>query len=218
MRGASLNLPGRMATRLATWFTPPYKARCYLARLGPRGYVSPSAMIHHPDLRLGANAFIGDQVIIYQAHKDGGPVSLGERVHLHRDIIIEIDQGGSLTIGARTHVQPRCQFTAAKSSIQIGSNVQIAPYCAFYPYDHSYAPGELIKKQPLRTKGGIVIEDDAWLGVGVTVLDGVRIGRGAVVGAGSVVMHDVPDGAIVFGVPARVVNVRSELQRVAYGS
>jgi acetyltransferase-like isoleucine patch superfamily enzyme len=89
--------------------------------------------------------------------------------------------------------------------------VQIAPYCCFYPYNHGFAPGELIKKQPLRTKGGIIIDDDAWLGVGVLVLDGVRIGKGAVIGAGSVVTGNIPNMAIATGIPARVVKMRSDL-------
>jgi acetyltransferase-like isoleucine patch superfamily enzyme len=55
------------------------------------------------------------------------------------------------------------------------------------------------------------VEDDAWLGYGVIVLDGVRIGKGAVVGAGAVVTHDIPEGAIAVGVPARVVKMRSDL-------
>ena len=63
----------------------------------------------------------------------------------------------------------------------------------------------------MQTKGGIVIGDDAWLGVGVIVLDGVKIGKGAVVGAGSVVTRDIPDGAIATGVPARVVKMRRDL-------
>ena len=87
----------------------------------------------------------------------------------------------------------------------------IAPNCAFYPYDHSIAPDELIKNQPLQTKGGIVIDDDVWLGCGAIVLDGVRIGKGAVIGAGAVVTKDVPDGAIAAGLPARVINMRSNL-------
>jgi acetyltransferase-like isoleucine patch superfamily enzyme len=95
--------------------------------------------------------------------------------------------------------------------IQIGRDVQIAPYCAFYSYNHGFAPGALIRKQPLQTKGGIAIEDDVWLGVGVIVLDGVRIGKGAVVGAGSVVTQDIPDGAIAVGKPARVVKMRRDL-------
>ena len=64
------------------------------------------------------------------------------------------------------------------------------------------------KNQPLASKGPIVIEDDAWLGLGVIVLDGVTIGRGAVIGAGAVVTGDVPPYAIAVGVPARVVGSR----------
>ena len=96
------------------------------------------------------------------------------------------------------------------SPIVIGSNVQIAPNCAFYPYNHGVAPDEPINKQPLETKGGIFIEDDAWLSVSVIVLDGVRIGKGAVIGAGSVVTHDIPDGAIAFGAPAKVYRMRND--------
>jgi galactoside O-acetyltransferase len=54
-----------------------------------------------------------------------------------------------------------------------------------------------------------VIEDDCWLGAGVTVMDGVRVGRGSVIGAGAVVTHDVPPYSIMAGVPARSIGSRS---------
>jgi acetyltransferase-like isoleucine patch superfamily enzyme len=211
LRRAGLGPGGRVAARLAALFAAPYKGGERLARLTPRGYVAPGAVINHPRLRMGAHVFIADGVVIYQADEHGGSVELGDDVHLQRDIIIEVGAGGSLVIGAHTHVQPRCQFSAYLGSIRIGVGVQIAPYCAFYPYDHGFAPGMLISHQPLRTRGDIVIEDDAWLGVGVIVLDGVRIGKGAVIGAGAVVTQDIPDEAIATGVPARVVRTRSEL-------
>jgi acetyltransferase-like isoleucine patch superfamily enzyme len=95
--------------------------------------------------------------------------------------------------------------------------VQIAPYCAFYPYNHSFKPGEPIVRQPLQTKGDIIVGDDVWLGTGVIVLDGVTIGKGAVIGAGSVVTKSIPADAIAFGVPARVVKMRSELRQYELG-
>jgi acetyltransferase-like isoleucine patch superfamily enzyme len=207
MRFAGLGFFGRMATRLAGLFAPPFFGRVYLAGLNPRGYVGPTATIHHSKLQCDQKVFIGDRVLIFQ-DEGGGPVKLGEAVHLYGDISILTGLGGSVEIGAHTHIQPRCQFSAYVSPIRIGKNVEIAPNCAFYPYDHGIDPGELITQQPLRTKGGIFIGDGAWLGFGVIVLDGVSIGKGAVVAAGSVVMHDLPDGAVAFGVPARVIKMR----------
>jgi acetyltransferase-like isoleucine patch superfamily enzyme len=96
-------------------------------------------------------------------------------------------------------------LSAYKGSIIIGRGVEIAPNCAFYPYNHGIEPGEPISRQPLQTKGDIIIGDNAWLGFGVIVLDNVKIGKGSVIGAGSVVTHDIPDGSIAVGVPARVI-------------
>ena len=210
MRHAGMSPLGRTAMWFATWFAPPYYGRCYLAGLNPKGYIAHSATIHHTDLRLSAGIFIDDRVLIYE-DKEGGPVELGRQVLIFRDSIIQTGAGGSVTIGACTSIQPRCQLSAYKASIQIGSDVQIAPNCAFYPYNHEIAEDEPMRKQPLRTKGGIIVEDDVWLGVGVIVLDGVRIGKGAVVGAGSVVTQDIPEKAIAVGAPARTTRIRSQL-------
>ncbi len=201
---------GRFATRLASWFAPPYYARCYLAHFNPKGYVSPSATIYHTNVKLGTNIFIGDRVMIFQ-DRDGGSVEIGTCAHIHVDTFIETGDGGSVKIGTNTHIQPRCQLSAYKGSIIIGCGVQIAPNCAFYPYNHGFTPHELIIKQPLNTKGDIIIEDDVWLGFGVIVLDGVRIGKGSVIGAGAVVTHDIPGGSVAAGIPAKVLRVRNNL-------
>jgi acetyltransferase-like isoleucine patch superfamily enzyme len=210
MRYAGTDTPGRTACFFAAWFSPPYKSRSYLARLTKNSFIEPSAVIHHNNLHLNENVFIGDRVAIFK-NKKGGNVTIGKGTHIHRDSIIETGFGGTLRIGENTHIQPRCQFSAYKGNIEIGSNVQIAPNCAFYPYDHGYKPEMAIEDQPLHTKGGILIEDGAWIGVSVVVLDGVRIGKGAVIGAGSVVKHDIPSGAVAAGVPAKILLMRDEL-------
>lgn len=198
---------GRVASKLAAFGSPPFYGRVYLARIIPKGYISPDATIHHPFLELGPNTFIGDGVLIYR-DKAGGAVKLNKGVILYGDTTIQTGFDGSCIIGAHTTIQPRCQFSAYMESIKVGCDVAIGPNCAFYPYDHGFSPGELIIRQPLTTKGAIVIEDDAWLGFGVIVLSGVRIGKGSVIGAGSVVKDDIPDGAIAAGVPARVLKMR----------
>ena len=177
--------------------------------MNPKGFISHRATICHSDLHLSSKVYIDDRVLIYQ-DKAGGPVELAEGVHLHRNTIIQTGRGGSCTIGAHTHIQPRCQFSAYKAPIKIGCHVEIAPNCAFYPYDHGIAPDERITRQPLTTKGPIIIDDDVWLGIGVIVLSGVRIGKGAVIGAGAVVIQDIPDNAIAAGVPARVLKMRGD--------
>lgn len=212
MSYAGLDGFGRVATRLATWFAPPHKARGYLARMNPKGFIAPSVTIYHADLRLGRNVFMDERVVIFQREK-GGPVELGDRVYIYRDSILETGHGGSLRIGDDSSIHPRCQLNAYLSPIEIGSDVMIAPGCAFYPYDHGIAPDRPISDQPIQSKGGIFVGDGSWIGFGSIVLGGVRIGKGAVVGAGSVVTKDVPDGGIAVGNPARVVKLRSELTR-----
>lgn len=55
------------------------------------------------------------------------------------------------------------------------------------------------------TKGDVIIGNDGWLGTGSTILSGVRIGNGSIVAAGSVVSKNVPDYALIGGVPARII-------------
>jgi acetyltransferase-like isoleucine patch superfamily enzyme len=212
MRYAGLGYFGRIATRFAAWTAPPHKARLYLASMNPKGYISADAVIHHSNFRFGSNVFIDDRAVIFERRR-GEPLVMGDRVAVYRDVILETGYSGALFIGSDTSIHPRCQVNAYVSTVHIGNGVMIAPCCALYSYDHSFFPDQPIRKQKLRSKGPVVIEDEAWLGYGATVLSGVRIGYGAVIGAGSVVTEDVPDGAIAVGSPARVVKMRSELSR-----
>ncbi len=210
MRLAGRGPGGRMATRLATWLAPPYKARHSLAWMNRRGYISPSATLYHRDLRLDPHVFVGDRVTVFQ-EGHGGPVTLGAGVRLYGDCLLETGDGGSITIGSRSRVHQGCQLISYEAPIQIGCDVGISQNCAFYSYNHGVAPDRPVSTQPLASRGPIIVEDHVWFGVGVIVLDGVRIGTGAVIGAGAVVTRDIPAGAIASGVPARVMKMRDEV-------
>ena len=96
------------------------------------------------------------------------------------------------------------------NGIQIGNDVLIGPNCNIVPVNHNIRDRNI----PIRlqgypeSKGGIVIEDDVWLGASVTILDGVKIGKGAVIGAGSVVTKNIEPYSINFGVPSKKVGFR----------
>ena len=203
-------LVGPAALRLAMRSVGPYKARRRLVQLSGRAFISPQADIRCPQLDVGARVFVDDYVTIY-AHRDGGRVEIGADSSVQRFSILELIRGGNIVIGQRTHIQSGCNLTAALRDIRIGDDVQIAPRCAFYPYQHGFSDLDIpMAKQPITSKGDIVIENDVWLGVGVIVMDGVTIGRGAIVGAGSVVTRSIPAFAIAAGAPAKVIGYRGE--------
>lgn len=92
-----------------------------------------------------------------------------------------------------------------RDMLRLGDRVSIAPRVTLVTASHPNA--SLIRPFAPEHRGPIVIEADAWLGAGVVVLPGVTIGRGAVVGANSVVTRDVAPFHIVAGQPARTIRV-----------
>ena len=116
------------------------------------------------------------------------------RVALYRSLGVAI--GTNTLIGGGTWID--CVYV--KGKVKIGSNVLVS--------GHSI----LIAHDPWKS-GEILIEDGAWIGVSSTIIFPVRIGKNAIVGAGSVVTKDVPDNTLAVGVPARVIKHRGR-QRI----
>lgn len=92
--------------------------------------------------------------------------------------------------------------------VKIGNGVRIAASTTIVASMHRFDSTDVpIHKQGYSAKG-IIIEDDIWIGSGVTILDGVTVREGSIVGAGAVVTEDVPSYSIVAGVPARIIKKR----------
>jgi acetyltransferase-like isoleucine patch superfamily enzyme len=111
-------------------------------------------------------------------------------------------------LGVNSSIGEQNNIRAGGGSIIIGKNCLISQQVSLIASDHGIKKGFLISEQEWISKGDIVIEDDVWIGCSCQILAGVRVGKGAVIAAGSLVIKDVPPYAVVGGVPAKVIKFR----------
>lgn len=123
-------------------------------------------------------------------------------------------------IGEWTYGSPNIRKGDSTTRFEIGKYCSIASgvqillggehrkdWVTTYPFNVIFPEARNIKGHPA-SKGDIVIGNDVWLGLNAIILSGVKIGNGAVIGAGSVVVKDVPSYSIVVGNPAKVIGFR----------
>jgi len=115
-----------------------------------------------------------------------------------------------LFIGKRTAINEYNNIRAAGGTIEIGDDCLISQFVSIIASNHSIDVADLIKNIPWDTKKNWVkIGNGVWIGTHAVILPGVRIGEGSVVAAGAIVTRDVPDYAVVAGVPAKVIRMRN---------
>ena len=150
--------------------------------------------------------------------------------------LINIEHMDKVEVGNFSYGGLDMEMTSGNNGVKIGHFCSIAKHVYFIPCsDHpvkniSTYPFKTMlnglmdgKKEDAISKGNIVIDDDVWIGYGVTILSGVHIGQGAVITAGAVVSKDIPPYAIAGGVPAKVIKYRfskeliDELLKVDFG-
>lgn len=116
---------------------------------------------------------------------------------------------GDIIIGEHVVINSGCVFYSG-NGISIGNHVAVAANCTFAPVNHAYKDrSKLIKEQRfLEGKGGIIIEDDVWIGVGSVILDGSVLRKGCVIGAMSLVRSEIPAYSIQGGNPLKLLGWR----------
>jgi acetyltransferase-like isoleucine patch superfamily enzyme len=114
---------------------------------------------------------------------------------------------GTITFGKRSICGPHCVY-GSNASITIGEDVIIAGSVSVRDSNHVFTRTDMpIVAQGITSKP-VTIGDGVWIAQGAIILEGVRIGAHAIVAAGAVVIRDVPPGAIVGGIPGRVLKMR----------
>jgi len=177
------------------------KNRTPMQRIGRliRSFLSPQVLIH-PFRMLH---YYG-----YSHALQRGRIEMGQDVRLAPNSSFR--NGERIALADQVQIGEYCALWAGKDNawIRVGNRTTFGPGCFVTAADYGLAAGQRITDQKMIEKD-VVIGDDCWIGTKSVITAGVTLGAGCVVGAGSVVTRDVPAGAIVAGIPAKLFRQRS---------
>lgn len=164
------------------------------------------------------NITLEDKVYLDQGvylHALPGGINIGKETFLMHHTMLHVfnfrnlPQAG-ISIGKNCFIG-EYNIIRGQGGVRIGNDVYTGPMVQIVAVNHVYSdPDQPIREQGI-TAQGIVIEDDVWLGANVTVVDGVTIGRGSIIGAGAVVTSDIPPYSIAVGTPAKPIRDRRQM-------
>jgi len=160
-------------------------------------------------LQIGEGVVIFETAVIH-ASKRGNRIVLGAHTEIYDHVVIRCVGGaGDIVMGEYCYLNPGCVLYSG-NGIRFGNYVLLAPGVKVVPTNHAFDSREIpIRHQGfMKSKGGVVIEDDVWVGANAVLLDGTHIGRGAIIAAGAVVSGCVPAYEIWGGVPAKKIRAR----------
>lgn len=136
-------------------------------------------------------------------------VNCGEKVYIHPSV--QIADAHLVSIGNNCHIQMDCKLFGCGGGIEIGNGTILSHEIQIFARNHNYNSDDLrllpYDERDINKK--VKIGNNVWIGARSTIMPGVTIGDGAVVGAASVVTKDVPRGAVVGGNPAKIVKYRN---------
>ncbi|MEX2453340.1 MAG: DapH/DapD/GlmU-related protein [Rhodospirillaceae bacterium] len=158
-----------------------------------------------PSARISALADIEDSV-------RGSVIDIRDGVTIDAFVKIKPAGGtGDVVIGEGTTINSGCAIYSG-NGVTIGRRCAIAANCTFAPVNHEYRDPDtpIADQRFMPSRGGVVVEDDVWIGANAVLLDGAVLRTGCVVGAGAVVRSEIPAHSVCVGVPARVISRRGD--------
>lgn len=178
-----------------------------LGRTGRNVVFGMNVVLRHPHkIAIGDDVVIDDGCCLDAKGSDNRGIVVGQGVFLGRNTILSC-KNGDIVIDDQANIGFNCEIFSA-SRVRVGRNVLVAAYTYLVGGDHLADRTDIPILQQARTARGIEVDDNVWLGAHVVVTDGARIGRDAIVGAGAVVVGDVPEFQVAAGVPAKIIRDR----------
>ena len=172
-----------------------------------RAGIHPSAVIDVlGEASMPSTTVLEPQAVIYVGAS--GRLCLGDRNILYPHASIRIDKGW-MTTGTDVSFGPSVIIYEPRDGLEIGNHCLIAGGVAICGVEHGTERTDLPMREQTAKAAKIVIEDDVWLGMRCVITPGVRIGRGSIIGAGSVVTHDIPPFSVAWGTPCEVQRKRT---------
>lgn len=181
--------------------------RLRLGKLGTGAALGKGIVLSYPQqIELADQVSISPGVTL-RANTAAAPgISIGSNSSIQEQCILSTNQG-RIAIGRDSWLGP-FSLIYGNGNVAIGNNVMIASHSVINTVSHNAGRCDI----PMSDQGihvdPVTIENDVWIGMHVTVLQGVVIGRGSIIGAGSVVTCDIPPWSVAVGVPARVIRQR----------
>lgn len=186
------------------------RSRLYPLLLGSCGRgvaFGTGVVLRHPHkIHIADNVVVDDGCVLDAKGSDNQGIRIGRGVFLGRNAILSC-KNGDIVIEDEANIGFNTEIFSA-SRVRVGRKALIAAYTYLVGGDHLYDRVDEPVLDQGRTAAGIDVGDHVWLGAHVVVTDGSRIGRDAIIGAGAVVVGEIPEFAIAVGTPARVLRDR----------
>jgi acetyltransferase-like isoleucine patch superfamily enzyme len=200
----SMGVPGALGLFLRSKLFP-----LILGSVGHNVVFGHNVTLRHPHkIFIADNVVIDDGCCLDAKGTDNRGITIGTGVFVGRNTILSC-KNGDIILDDHANIGFNCEIFSA-SRVRVGKNILMAAYTYLVGGDHLYDRTDIPVLEQGRTARGIEVDDNVWLGTHVVVTDGSRVGRDAIIGAGAVVVGDIPEFAIAAGIPAKVIRDRRD--------
>ena len=199
-------IPGALGVVLRSTFYP-----MVLGEVGNGCTFGSNITFRHPHkIKLGNNVIIDDNVLIDAKGINNAGIILEDDVFIGRNSILSC-KGGDIILKERANISFNC-YIFSSTKVSVGKDVLVAGFAYIVGggnYDLAKLDVPINQQYDFEGKGGVEIEEKVWIAAHVVVLDGVTVGKGSVLAAGTIISKDVAQMSIVGGVPGKILKHRS---------